>query len=139
MSPPGRPKGEFRRAQPEGTPVSNSMAAQPRAEVLALKRERLLVRSAVLRGQLAADGQVLVAPLAAADGVRAAARWLRANPEWPLAAVVLLAVLRPGRALRLASRVWWGWRLIQRGRRLLAVLPVVWAARYAASAKNTRF
>jgi hypothetical protein len=28
MSPPGRPKGEFRRAQPEGTPV-NLRAAAP--------------------------------------------------------------------------------------------------------------
>jgi len=111
----------------------------PRAQVLALKRERLLARSAVLRGRLATDGQVLVAPLAAADSVRAGLRWLRANPEWPLAAAVLVVVLRPGRALRLAARVWWGWRLMQRGRRLLAVLPAVWPARNAASAKNTRF
>jgi hypothetical protein len=119
--------------------MSNSMAAQPRAQVLALKRERLLARSAVLRGRLATDGQVLVAPLAVADSVRAGLRWLRANPEWPLAAVVLLAVLRPGRALRFAARIWSGWRLVQQGRRLLAVLPVAWAARYATSAKNTRF
>ncbi len=34
MSPPGRPKGEFRRAQPEGSPVS----APGRAEALIPQR-----------------------------------------------------------------------------------------------------
>jgi hypothetical protein len=34
MSPPGRPKGEYRRAQPEGTSVS----APGRSEALAPKR-----------------------------------------------------------------------------------------------------
>ena len=27
MSPPGRPKGEYRRAQPEGTPVTRALHA----------------------------------------------------------------------------------------------------------------
>jgi hypothetical protein len=111
-------------------------APLPRAQVLALRRERLLARSAVLREHLAADGQVLVAPLAAADQVHAGLRWLRAHPEWPLAAGVLLVALRPGRALRLASRAWWAWRLYRRGRRLLAVLPALWPA--AAPRRATR-
>ena len=41
MSPPGRPKGEYRRAQPEGTPVS----AQGRSE--APVPERVSARGAL--------------------------------------------------------------------------------------------
>ncbi len=36
MSPPGRPKGEYRRAQPEGAPVTASVPGQPALQVRAL-------------------------------------------------------------------------------------------------------
>jgi len=85
----------------------------------ALRRERLLLRSAALRVQLARDAQGLATPLAIADTVGDAARWLWRHPEWPLGALVMLVVLRPRRAWRWASRGWWAWRLWQRGRRLL--------------------
>jgi hypothetical protein len=35
MSPPGRPKGEFRRAQHEGTPVS--LPGRPKGEYTAMR------------------------------------------------------------------------------------------------------
>ena len=38
VSPPGRPKGEFRRAQPEGTPVSTSGCSLARIPKHAVRR-----------------------------------------------------------------------------------------------------
>lgn len=95
--------------------------ASDRARELQLKRERLLVRSAELRVAVARQSQVLRTPLAVADQVRAGVGWLRRNPEWPLGALVVLVVLRPGRALRWAGRAWWGWRVWRRAARLWAL------------------
>ena len=50
--------------------------------------------------------RVLQRPLALADRVHEAWRWLRAHPEAPLAALVVVAVLRPRRAWR------WGLRAV---------------------------
>jgi len=83
------------------------------------RRQRLLARSAALRVQLAQDAQGLAGPLAVADAVGGAARWLWRHPEWPLGALVVLVVLRPRRAWRWASRAWWAWGLWQRAERLL--------------------
>lgn len=87
---------------------------------LQVRRERLRLRSTELRLQVAAQAQVLAAPLAVADQVRAGARWLRAHPEGPLLVLALVVVVRPRRALRWAGRLWWGWGVWQRGRRWLA-------------------
>ena len=40
MSPPGRPKGEFRRAQPEGTPVRHSRPAAPKGALSPARWDR---------------------------------------------------------------------------------------------------
>ncbi len=90
-----------------------------RAAVLARRQQSLLLRSAELRGQLARDAMVWQPPLALADRVHAGWRWLRAHPEGPLAAVAVLLVLRPRRALRWGWRLWSGWRLWQRLQRRL--------------------
>ena len=58
-------------------------------------------------------------PLALADRVRAGWLWLRAHPQLPLAAAVVLVVLRPRRAWRWGLRLWWGWRSWQRMQRWL--------------------
>ena len=71
-----------------------------RAAALLERQHRLLLRSTELRGRLAADAVVLRRPLALADRVREGWRWLRAHPEVPLAALVVVAVLRPRRAWR---------------------------------------
>jgi hypothetical protein len=92
----------------------------------ARKREQLLARSAALRLQLARDSQVLVTPLALADKAREGLRWLRQHPQWPLAGLGLLVLLRPRRAWRWAKRGWWVWRLWQRtGRQLLLAAAVL--------------
>jgi len=92
--------------------------ARRRAE-LQRRSEQLRLRSAELRVTIARDAQVLGPPLAAADQIHAGLGWLREHPEWPLGGALLLALLRPRRALRWAGRLWWGWRQWQRARRLL--------------------
>jgi hypothetical protein len=90
----------------------------PRRQAITPRQQALLLRSATLRSQLAAQGRLLQGPLALADRLRGGWRWLRAHPEVPVAAVVALAVLRPRRAWRWAQRAWWGWRVWQRLQRL---------------------
>ena len=90
-----------------------------RAAVLALRQQVLLLRSTELRVRWAADTATLRRPLALADRVQEAWRWLRANPAAPIAAVVVVAVLRPRRAWRWSLRLWWGWRTLRRLQRRL--------------------
>lgn len=91
----------------------------PRAAALLERQHRLLRRSTELRGRLAADAVVLRRPLALADRVREGWRWLRAHPEVPLAALVVVAVLRPRRAWRWGLRAWSGWLTLRRLQRRL--------------------
>lgn len=111
-APPDPPPGA-RPGPPSGVPPAAPLP-------LAQRREQLLVRSAELRLRLAQDGRALEAPLAMADTVRTGWHWLRAHPEWPAGAALLLVLLKPRRALRWASRGWWAWRTWQRAQRLLA-------------------
>ena len=85
-----------------------------RAELLARRQQQLLVRSSELRGEFVADAARWQPTLALADRVWAGWRWLRAHPEAPLAAAVVLVVLRPRRMLRWGWRLWAGWRTWQR-------------------------
>ena len=98
------------------------MTTPDRAEVL-LRRERLSQRSGQLRVAWAQQVQVLRAPLGLADQARSAAQWLLQHPEWPLGAVALIVVLRPGRALRWASYAWQGYGLYQRVQRVVNRAP----------------
>jgi hypothetical protein len=79
-----------------------------------LRRRRLLVRSAELRITIAGQSEVLKAPLALADQARAGLRWLYRHPEWPVGALVVLAVVRPQRTLRWVGRLWWAWASLRR-------------------------
>lgn len=93
-----------------------------RTAALALRQRDLLLRSADLRTQLTIDGAVLLRPLSLADRVRDGWRWLLANPEAPIAALVVVAVLRPRRVLRWGLRVWAGWRSLRRLQRWVAAM-----------------
>lgn len=84
------------------------------------RRERLQLRSAILRQDWSQQVQVLRAPLGVADQARAATRWLVQHPEWPLGAAVLLLLLRPGRVLRWASYAWQGYGVYRRVQRVMA-------------------
>ncbi|MDR0479554.1 MAG: YqjK-like family protein [Burkholderiaceae bacterium] len=92
---------------------------------LAERREQLLHRSAQLREQLAQRAQVFRPALRAADKIGVGAQWMRRNPVWGLlgaAALVGVAVTRPGAALRLTMRAWSGWQLLRRVRPVAAGL-----------------
>ncbi|MDZ7591340.1 MAG: YqjK family protein [Rubrivivax sp.] len=90
-----------------------------RATALALRQQLLRLRSTELRGRLAADAAVLQHPLALADRVHEGWRWLRAHPAAPVAALVVVAVLRPRRVWRWGWKLWWGWRALRRLQRRL--------------------
>ena len=60
------------------------------------------------------------APLAMTDLFAAS---VAAHPQAPLAAAVVLVVLRPRRAWRWGLRLWWGWRSWQRVQRWLHSAP----------------
>lgn len=89
---------------------------------LALRQERLLMRSAALRTSLAEQAVVLEAPFAVADRVHAAARW-----AWHerLALIgtgsVVLVLLRPRRVFRIARLGFRTWRRVLRVQAWLGV------------------
>ena len=94
------------------------MAAATRDELLQ-RREQLLLRSAQARAEWVQQADVLRRPLALVDRARAAAQWLLQHPEWPIGALLLVAVLRPGRMLRWAGFAWQGYALYRRAHRLM--------------------
>lgn len=85
-----------------------------RRQRVVAQREQLLLRSAALREQMMADAQVFRAPMAAADRAGAALNWLARHPEWPLAGLALIVVLRPRVLFRWAGRAVWAWQFWRR-------------------------
>ncbi len=91
--------------------------------VLRDKRARLQVRAALEREQLSAQLDAWRAPLALLDRGVAAARQVRRHPEWLVAVAVVIALVRPRRALAWARRgfvVWRTWRWVSDAARELA-------------------
>ena len=80
---------------------------------LQLHQQRLLLRSSALRLDLAAQAQIFKRPLALADRMSETVQWLYRNPQWPLGLVLILLVVRPGRTLVWAGRVWWLWKTLR--------------------------
>ncbi len=86
---------------------------------LALKKQRLRLKSAALRADFADHANAWAPALSAADRVQAGIIWLRRHPVLPLAVLVALLVARPRAMLRLAGRSWLVWRGVQRLRSAL--------------------
>lgn len=86
----------------------------PQPDALARRLQLLLARSSLLRAELGLHAAELQRPLALADGVRDGWHWLRTHPQWPAGAVVVLALLRPRRALRWGLRLWAAWGVVRR-------------------------
>jgi hypothetical protein len=86
---------------------------------IVLRQQHLLARSAQLRLILSDQTQALRKPLSWVDQAISGMAWLRHNPQWPLGAVLVLAVVRPRGAIRWASRLWWGWQSFKRVRQWL--------------------
>lgn len=82
---------------------------------LALRQQRLLMRSAALRASIADQAVVLETPFAIADRVHAGARWAwRERIALIGGAAVVLVLLRPRRVWKLARFGWRAWRRAQR-------------------------
>lgn len=82
---------------------------------LALRQQRLLMRSAGLRTSIADQAVVLEAPFAIADWVHAAACWAwRERVALIGGTTVVLVLLRPRRVWKLARFGWRAWRRAQR-------------------------
>ncbi len=96
--------------------------ASGRDQELALRRQRLVMRSAQLRLALATQAEMLHAPLSLADTAWGGLQWVRRNPYAVIGPLMLLAALRPARALRWARRLWWGWRAFRQSGRWLAAM-----------------
>ena len=86
-----------------------------------MQRQReLLIRSAQLRLSLTEQAQFLKRPLALADDARSGLQWLSRHPQWPLGALTVAVVMRPARAIRWGTRLWWAWNSFQRAKNWLA-------------------
>lgn len=80
---------------------------------LALKKQRLVLRSASLRQSLAADSQSLMPVFAAADKVVAGVHWLQERPVVVAAAATLVVLLKPRVVLRWGRRGFFAWRALR--------------------------
>jgi len=99
----------------------------PRMVELALKKQRLQLKSATLRSKLANQAGAWAPAFAAADQVWTGIAWLRRHPALPIALIAALLLARPRALLRIASRGWFFWRGWKRLRDVLmnalAVVP----------------
>lgn len=78
---------------------------------LALRKQRLQLRSAALRDELAIHAQALEPLCEAGDRVRDGFRWLGRHPEAVAGITVALLVAKPRAVLRWAQRGFFAWRL----------------------------
>lgn len=75
-----------------------------------VQRAHLLARAAAERRNVSARLALWEAPLGVADRSVAAARYLRRHPSIVVAAVALLVLLKPRRAIAWARRAFVAWR-----------------------------
>ena len=85
----------------------------PRAVLLARRRERLVLRSRLLRRQLTQELHAVQPALTWVDRLQDATLWLRGNPVVAAAGSLLLAVWRPRRAASFGMRLWSAWKFVQ--------------------------
>ncbi len=85
----------------------------PRAVLLARRRERLVLRSRLLRRQIARELDAVQPALTWVDRLQDALIWLRGNPLAAAAGSLLLAVWRPRRAAGFGMRLWSAWKFVQ--------------------------
>ncbi|MBU7573452.1 MAG: YqjK-like family protein [Hydrogenophaga sp.] len=98
----------------------------PRAVVLAMRRERLVLRSQQLRRQITTELQAVQPALTWVDRLQDALLWLRGNPLIATAGSLLLAVWRPRRAAGFGMRLWSAWKFVQGLRGVGAKSPSPW-------------
>jgi len=91
----------------------------PRQVELALKKQRLQMRSAALREDFSVYASGWKPAFALADRGRAALRWLRRHPLVPVAVMAALLAARPRAVLRWARRGFVAWQTLRRLRSVL--------------------
>lgn len=89
-------------------------SASPASPPLAERRQALLVRSALLREQLAADVEALAPLGTVANQVQDGAMWVKRHPLWVGVAVALLVAWRPRKTLSAGWRLWGWWQTARR-------------------------
>lgn len=97
-----------------------------RRDALVARREYLLARSALLRGEFALRSQSLQVPLAWGDRLVQATRWLRENPAWCVGAFGALILVKPRRAWRWGRKGLFVWRAWRRARPYLGLMAQGW-------------
>lgn len=88
----------------------------PQQVELALRKQRLQLKSAALRSEFAGHAMVIAPLFAVGDRARNGALWLRRHPEVAAIAVVALLVARPRPLFRWARRgvvAWQAWSRIR--------------------------
>jgi hypothetical protein len=90
-----------------------------RSHSITQRQQKLLLRSALLRQDVADSLNLWRPPLARIDRWRAGLQWLQQHPVWPVSAVAVVVVLRPRRTLVWARRLWWIWGAVKRIRQQL--------------------
>lgn len=83
---------------------------------LALRKQRLQLRSAALRDQFAGHASAFEPLFAAGDQVRDGVHWLKRHPEAVAGVAVAVAVARPRALFRWARRslvAWQAWTRLQ--------------------------
>ena len=90
---------------------------------LLIRQQRLLVRNAELRVNFAHQIQVLRKPLLLVEQVQWGVQWLSKNPIWPIGALLMVALLRPRRALAWGGRLWLLFKTIKNTKKWIFALP----------------
>lgn len=88
---------------------------------LAVRRQVLMARSALVREQVIVQSAALTPMLRFGDRARAMARWVRQHPEAVFAVTVGVVIIQPARAWRWGLRAW---SLVRMVRRLQVALSV---------------
>lgn len=92
----------------------------PKLVELALRKQRLQIRSAEQRDALVHHAQAVAPVLHGIDRISDGVRWARDNAPLLSGVGIFLLVTRPRAGLRWARRAWMGWQLVRRVRALIS-------------------
>jgi hypothetical protein len=89
--------------------------------MLAARQQELLKRSALLRFELVEQGKRVRESLHMIDQTYTVWQWIKAHPQLPLGALMVLWADRPKRLLRWLPRLLWGWGFLKKVKGWLAL------------------
>ena len=92
----------------------------PKLVELALRKQRLQLRSAEARDALVRNAQALTPVFRGVDRVVDGVLWARDNAPILSGVAIFVLVARPRAALRWARRGWVGWQLFRRVQKLVS-------------------